>query len=285
MAFVSPKRFVAWFTSLLTALAGAALLASAFLTAERPLQYLHSTAATIAYWFFSLNALLQLPPALSDRAPGIAFASTDGSGRCRSLIHLLPVAGFLPFAVESASLATASTGGARISALLTAILLVIGTVGLLLRLPLLQLPIPLGCAAFAFYLYFERSIPRNATLKLLVSLALLLLALLFLLRLRLSIGIARPRLTIWFIRAAAPYLFSLGVTLALLQGVRTVTYPLATASLLLTILPFYFYIAYLPPTFGLERKSDRDAEERHVPDAAQDGEQDEPQDQQGTGDL
>lgn len=285
MAFVSPKRFTAWLLSLLTALAGAALLTSAFLAAEHPLQYLHSTAATVAYLLFALNALLQLPPALSDCTISAAFAPTDGSGWRKTLIYLLPLAGILPFAIESISLVTASTGGARISALLTAVLFIIGAVGLLLRLPPMQLTIPLGCAAFAFYLYFERVTPRNASLKLLVSLAFLLLALLLLLRLRHALGLARPRLTIWFIRAAAPYLFSLGVMLALLQGARDVAYPLATVSLLLLVLSFYLYMAYLPPTLGFARRSDDAAKKppEHTPSDSR--EPTDPQNRQGTDDL
>lgn len=283
MAFVSPKRFAAWLLSLLTAIVGAALLASAFLSAEHPLQYLHSAAATAAYLLFAIHAVLQLPAALLDRGAASAFASCD-SDRRAAWIHLLPLLGILPFGVECILLVTEATGGARICALLAAILFAVGSIGLLLRIPLLQLPLPMGCAAFAFYLYFERVTPRNASLKLLASLAFLLLALLFLLRLRHALGLARPRLTLWLIRAAAPYLFSLGVALAFLAGARAVAYPLATASLFLVLLSFYFYIAYLPRTSGLVREP-HGTEGRPASVVSDYGEQDEPQDQQGTGDL
>lgn len=284
MAFVSPKRFSAWLLSLLTALSGAALLASAFLSAERPLQYLHSAAATAAYLLFAIHAVLQLPAALLDRGATPAFALRGDGDRRAAWIHLFPLLGILPFEIECFRLATEVVGGARICALFTAILFFVGSIGLLLRTPLLQLPLPMGCAAFAFYLYFERVTPRNASLKLLVSLAFLLLALLFLLRLRHALGIARPRLTLWLIRAAAPYLFSLGVALAFLSGARAVTYPLATASLFLVLLSFCFYIAYLPRTLGLVRKTDS-AEGSPADATSEGGEQDGLQDQQGTGDL
>ena len=134
---------------------------------------------------------------------------------------------------------------------------------------LLRLALPLASVTFSLYLYFDKSVPRNASLKLLVSLSFLLIALLWLLRLREAVGSPRPRLAVYLARAATPLTGALGCALLLLGIVKKAVFVSPTVALCLIFLSFYFYMVFSAPAGGMKGRSGCPADSAaEIPDGA-----------------
>ena len=291
----SPRRFAGWLLSLISFFFCAVFLIAAALTAERPLAYLHGGLWVTALVFVLVNAVLQLPLALSDRDLGTALAGGRSSlPLSQRLAALLATLAALSFAGGNAVLAVCAADAKRIAAnaaemrdstgmCVTAVLacafFLIGAVGLLLecfvdgRHPaaqtLLRLALPLASVTFSLYLYFDKSVPRNASLKLLVSLSFLLIALLWLLRLREAVGNPRPRLAVYLARAATPLTGALGCALLLLGIVKKAVFVSPTVALCLIFLSFYFYMVFSAPAGGMKGRSGCPADSAaEIPDGA-----------------
>lgn len=269
------RRFVGWVVSMIILLVASAFFASAVAASDAPLRYVHGWAFLVSVALFALNAAVQLPLVFSDRGLGDAFeaASPRFVPLAAAVAALL---GALPFSVGCVVLArraenvlrTAITPevihnyrGMLFTAVLAALLFLAGAVGLLLhafvpeRFPaagiILHLPLPIGCAVFSLYLYFDKTTPRNATLKLCVSLAFLLLALLLLLRIRMMVGSPRPRLAVWLARAALPYTVGVGVTLLCLSIAKHLVFVSYVIPAALLFLSFYIFVTIIRPTVGV----------------------------------
>lgn len=277
----SPRRFAGWLLSLISFFFCTAFLIAAALTAERPLAYLHGGLWVTALVFVLVNAVLQLPLALTDRDLDTALAGGRSSlTLSQQLAALLAALATLSFAGGNAVLAIRAADARRIAAnaaemrdstgmCVTAVLacafFLIGTAGLLLECfvdgqhpaaqTLLRLALPLASVAFSLYLYFDKSMPRNASLKLLVSLSFLLIALLWLLRLREAVGNPRPRLAVYLARAATPLTGALGCALLLLGIVKKAVFVSPTVALCLIFLSFYFYMVFSAPAGGMKGRS------------------------------
>ena len=277
----SPRRFAGWLLSLLSFFFCTAFLIATALTAERPLAYLHGGLWVTALVFVLVNAVLQFPLALSDRDLGTALSEGRASSPfAQRLAALLATLAALSFAGGNAVLAVRAADAKRIAAnaaemrdstgmCVTAVLacafFLIGAVGLLLesfvdgRHPaaqtLLRLALPLASVTFSLYLYFDKSVPRNASLKLLVSLSFLLVALLWLLRLREAVGNPRPCLAVYLARAATPLTGALGCALLLLGIVKKAVFVSHTVGLCLIFLSFYFYMVFSAPAGGMKGRS------------------------------
>lgn len=291
----SPRRFAGWLLSLISFFFCTAFLIAAALTAERPLAYLHGGLWVTALVFVLVNAVLQLPLALSDRDLDTALAGGRSSlTLSQRLAALLAALAALSFAGGNAVLAVRAADAKRIAAnaaemrdstgmCVTAVLacafFLIGAAGLLLecfvdgRHPaaqtLLRLALPLASVTFSLYLYFDKSVPRNASLKLLVSLSFLLIALLWLLRLREAVGNPRPRLAVYLARAATPLTGALGCALLLLGIVKKAVFVSPTVALCLIFLSFYFYMVFSAPAGGMKGRSGCPADSAaEIPDGA-----------------
>ena len=278
----SPRRFAGWLLSLISFFFCTAFLMAAALTAERPLAYLHGGLWVTALVFVLVNAVLQLPLALSDRDLDTALAGGRSSlPLSQRLAALLATLAALSFAGGNAVLAVRAADARRIAAnaaemrdstgmCVTAVLacafFLIGAAGLLLECfvdgqhpaaqTLLRLALPLASVTFSLYLYFDKSVPRNASLKLLVSLSFLLIALLWLLRLREAVGNPRPRLAVYLARAATPLTGALGCALLLLGIVKKAVFVSPTVALCLIFLSFYFYMVFSAPAGGMKGHRD-----------------------------
>ncbi len=278
----SPRRFAGRLLSLLSFFFCTAFLMAAALTAERPLAYLHGGLWVTALVSVLVNAVLQLLLAFSDRDLGTALSEGRASSPfVQRLAALLATLATLSFAGGNAVLAVRAAEAKRIAAnaaemrdstgmcvtaVLAGALFLVGAVGLLLecfadgRYPtpqtLLRLALPLASVTFSLYLYFDKSVPRNASLKLLVSLSFLLLALLWLLRLREAVGNPRPRLAVYLTRAATPLIGALGCALLLLGIVKKAVFVSPTVGICLIFLSFYFYMVFSAPAGGIKGHRD-----------------------------
>lgn len=275
-AFDKPRRrFIGWVISMLSFIIGGAFCAAGVAMADAPLRYVHGTAFLTSLILFAANAVIQFPLVFTDRGIGRAFGTASPrfiplAGALAAVFGALPLAGgSVVLAYRAATVLRTATvpevihdhRGMLVTAVLTALLFLVGAAGLLLpvfaprRYPaaevILHLPLPLGCAVFALYLYFDKSTPRNATLKLCVSLAFLLLALLLLLRIRMTVDVPRPRLTTWLARAALPYTAGLGLTLACVFLTDKQIFVTPVIPLALLFLSFYLFIAVIRPTVGI----------------------------------
>ena len=275
-AFDKPRRrFIGWVISMLSFIIGGAFCAAGVATADAPLRYVHGAAFLTSLVLFAANAVIQFPLVFTDRGIGRAFGTASPrfiplAGALAAVFGALPLAGgSAVLAYRAATVLRTATvpevihdhRGMLVTAVLTALLFLVGAVGLLLpvfaprRYPaaevILHLPLPLGCAVFALYLYFDKSTPRNATLKLCVSLAFLLLALLLLLRIRMTVDVPRPRLATWLARAALPYTAGLGLTLACVFLTDKQIFVTPVIPLALLFLSFYLFIAVIRPTVGI----------------------------------
>lgn len=275
-AFDKPRRrFIGWVISMLSFIIGGAFCAAGVAMADAPLRYVHGTAFLTSLILFAANAVIQFPLVFTDRGIGRAFGTASPrfiplAGALAAVFGALPLAGgSAVLAYRAATVLRTATvpevihdhRGMLVTAVLTALLFLAGAVGLLLpvfaprRYPaaevILHLPLPLGCAVFALYLYFDKSTPRNATLKLCVSLAFLLLALLLLLRIRMTVDVPRPRLATWLARAALPYTAGLGLTLACVFLTDKQIFVTPVIPLALLFLSFYLFIAVIRPTVGI----------------------------------
>lgn len=269
------RRFIGWVISMLSFIIGGAFCAAGVAMADAPLRYVHGTAFLTSLVLFAANAVIQFPLVFTDRGIGRAFGTASPrfiplAGALAAVFGALPLAGgSVVLAYRAATVLRTATvpevihdhRGMLVTAVLTALLFLVGAVGLLLpvfaprRYPaaevILHLPLPLGCAAFALYLYFDKSTPRNATLKLCVSLAFLLLALLLLLRIRMTVDVPRPRLATWLARAALPYTVGLGLTLVCVFLTDKQIFVTPVIPLALLFLSFYLFIAVIRPTVGI----------------------------------
>ena len=288
----SPRRFAGWLLSLISFFFCTAFLMAAALTAERPLAYLHGGLWVTALVFVLVNAVLQLPLALSDRDLDTALAGGRSSlPLSQRLAALLATLAALSFAGGNAVLAVRAADARRIAAnaaemrdstgmCVTAVLacafFLIGAAGLLLECfvdgqhpaaqTLLRLALPLASVTFSLYLYFDKSVPRNASLKLLVSLSFLLIALLWL---REAVGNPRPRLAVYLARAATPLTGALGCALLLLGIVKKAVFVSPTVALCLIFLSFYFYMVFSAPAGGMKGRSGCPADSAaEIPDGA-----------------
>lgn len=275
-AFDKPRRrFIGWVISMLSFIIGGAFCAAGVAMADAPLRYVHGAAFLTSLVLFAANAVIQFPLVFTDRGIGRAFRTASPrfiplAGALAAVFGALPLAGgSAVLAYRAATVLRTATvpevihdhRGMLVTAVLTALLFLVGAVGLLLpvfaprRYPaaevILHLPLPLGCAVFALYLYFDKSTPRNATLKLCVSLAFLLLALLLLLRIRMTVDVPRPRLATWLARAALPYTAGLGLTLACVFLTDKQIFVTPVIPLALLFLSFYLFIAVIRPTVGI----------------------------------
>lgn len=291
----SPRRFAGWLLSLISFFFCTAFLIAAALTAEHPLAYLHGGLWITALVFVLVNAVLQLPLALSDRDLDTALAGGRSSlTLSQRLAALLATLAALSFAGGNAVLAVRVADARRIAAnaaemrdstgmCVTAVLacafFLIGAAGLVLECfvdgqhpaaqTLLRLALPLASVTFSLYLYFDKSVPRNASLKLLVSLSFLLIALLWLLRLREAVGNPRPRLAVYLARAATPLTGALGCALLLLGIVKKAVFVSPTVALCLIFLSFYFYMVFSAPAGGMKGRSGCPADSAaEIPDEA-----------------
>lgn len=275
-AFDKPRRrFIGWVISMLSFIIGGAFCAAGVAMADAPLRYVHGAAFLTSLVLFAANAVVQFPLVFTDRGIGRAFGTASPrfiplAGALAAVFGALPLAGgSAVLAYRAATVLRTATvpevihdhRGMLVTAVLTALLFLVGAVGLLLpvfaprRYPaaevILHLPLPLGCAVFALYLYFDKSTPRNATLKLCVSLAFLLLALLLLLRIRMTVDVPRPRLATWLARAALPYTAGLGLTLVCVFLTDKQIFVTPVIPLALLFLSFYLFIAVIRPTVGI----------------------------------
>lgn len=269
------RRFIGWVISMLSFIIGGAFCAAGVAMADAPLRYVHGAAFLTSLVLFAANAVIQFPLVFTDRGIGGAFRTASPrfiplAGALAAVFGALPLAGGSAVLAHRAAtvLRTATVPevihdhrGMLVTAVLTALLFLVGAVGFLLpvfaprRYPaaevILHLPLPLGCAVFALYLYFDKSTPRNATPKLCVSLAFLLLALLLLLRIRMTVDVPRPRLATWLARAALPYTAGLGLTLACVFLTDKQIFVTPVIPLALLSLSFYLFIAVIRPTVGI----------------------------------
>lgn len=270
------RRLVGFLLSLAAFFVGTAFLTAAVLTAARPLYYLHGWAWITAVVVFLVNAAMQLPLALTDRTLGDDLRARQSqpspvgstvAALAAAIGALLLAGGAAVLAVRAGDVLRTATGtdvvstgrGMMVTAICTVVLLLAGAAGLLLSAlapgfcpaaaTILHLPLPLGCVLFALYLYFDKSTPRNGTLKLCVSLALLLLALLFLLRIRRLIGTDKPRLALWLARATLPYTGALSISLVCLRIFRGASFVSLTIPLFIGFLSFYFYSVFSAPGY------------------------------------
>lgn len=275
-AFDKPRRrFIGWVISMLSFIIGGAFCAAGVAMADAPLRYVHGAAFLTSLVLFAANAVVQFPLVFTDRGIGRAFGTASPrfippAGALAAVFGALPLAGgSAVLAYRAATVLRTATvpevihdhRGMLVTAVLTALLFLVGAVGLLLpvfaprRYPaaevILHLPLPLGCAVFALYLYFDKSTPRNATLKLCVSLAFLLLAFLLLLRIRMTVDVPRPHLATWLARAALPYTAGLGLTLVCVFLTDKQIFVTPVIPLALLFLSFYLFIAVIRPTVGI----------------------------------
>ena len=267
------------------------------LSADRPLTYLHGGMWVAALVFALVNAALELPLTLTDHDLGTALSEgRTGSPFAQRLTSLLAALASLSFAGGNAVLALRAAEAGRIAAnaaekrdstgmcvtaILACVFFLLGAVGLLFecftdgRYPaaqaLLRMALPLASVTFSLYLYFDKSVPRNASLKLLVSLSYLLLALLWLLRLRETVGNPRPRLAVYLARAATPLTGALGAALLLLGILKKAVFVSPTVSPCLIFLSFYFYMVFSAPAGSMKRRCSCSADcTSDIPDDADD---------------
>ena len=294
------RRLIGWVISFLIFCFGFAFLAGALLSAERPLFYLHGWSWATALSVFLGNVLLQLPLVFTDHGLGEVLAErrrspafSDHLARFFAAVGALTLAGgavVLAFRAKDALRTAGTPAEVRdytamcITAALVGTLLLAGSIGLCLRCfalgrfpaaeVVLHLPLPLACVGFSLYLYFDKSVPRNATLKLAVSLAFLLLALLLLLRIREMVGSPRPRLAVYLARAAVPYTGALSLVLLFLFIVRKEVFVSFTICLFLAFLSFYFYMIFLVPTIGVSERYSNLTDADDEPDSTDSGTRD-----------
>lgn len=295
------RRFIASLISLTVFCVAALLFTCGFLLAERPLRYMHGGLWAAALVLLLVNALLQFPLTLTDRRLDACIAVRRRSGKAIDTVAplvaaigtLTLVGGAFTLAlragqalrVTSVAADVRDYTGMCVTAALTGILLLIGAIGLCLRCfargrypaaeILLHLPLPLGCVTFSLYLYFDKSVPRNASLKQATSLAFLLLSLLLLLCIRELVGAPRPLLAVLLARAAVPYTGALAIGLFFLGILRKQVLVSFAVCLFLAFLSFYIYIVFLTPTAGFMQGHPRtgngaagaDAKAHGTPDA------------------
>lgn len=251
-----PLALAAFFTSLAAFILCALFLTVVGILSDHPLTYL-SGGFWIAFCvILVLNAVSQIPMTVLSR--GLAtLPPTPGRA---ALAGILAAAASLAHSVGTVYLAVVSAGAPRITLLLAALFSLIGAVGLALRAVfpgkyptaevLTLLPLPLSCVSYALYLYFETTIPKNGSLKLLVSLCFLALALYLITDIRRSVGEPRPRLSLFLARAAAPLLASVSFSALYWKIFRGVSAFGATAYVFLAAFAFYMFLVTCVPTLG-----------------------------------
>ena len=247
-----PPLFLGSLLSLLAFVAGAALLSAACLVASSPLSYLTSGAWTAFCVVTIVQIVLQAALLPVTRSLGELPCAKGGT----SLVSVLAALALLALAASMVVVGVRGTGISRVFPLLIALFSLVSTVGFALRAVyrgkypsveiLTRLALPIACVFFALFLYFEKSIPRNASWKLLLSLCFLFLALWLIADIRYEVGNPKPRLYHLIGRVTAPLLGAVVVASIFLKAGRGLAYLPATVYILFAVFFLYIILNHLP---------------------------------------
>lgn len=271
---ICPSLFVGSLLSLLAFLAGAALLSAACLVASSPLSYLTSGVWTAFCVVTIVQILLQAALLPVTRSLGELPRAKGGT----SLVSALAALSLLALAASMVVVGVRGEGVSRVFPFLIALFSLVSTVGFALRAVyrgkypsveiLTRLALPLACVLFALYLYFETSIPRNASWKLLLSLCFLFLALWLTADIRYEVGNPKPRLYHLLGRVTAPLLGAVVVASIFLKAGRGLSYLPATVYILFAVFFLYIIVYHLPASGISFEKVSADGDEMDAPDFA-----------------
>lgn len=264
--------FLGSLLSLLAFLAGAALLSAACLVASSPLSYLTSGAWTAFCVVTIVQIVLQAALLPVARSLGELPRAKGGT----SLVSALAALALLALAASMVVVGVRGTGVSRVFPLLIALFSLVSTVGFALRAVyrgkypsveiLTRLALPIACVFFALFLYFEKSIPRNASWKLLLSLCFLFLALWLIADIRYEVGNPKPRLYHLIGRVTAPLLGAVVVASVFLKAGRGLAYLPATVYILFAVFFLYIILNHLPASGVSLEKDSSDGDETGAPD-------------------
>lgn len=251
-----PRALAAFAVSFITFLLSSLLLTLACILTDRPLFYLGGGAWIAFCILLALNAACQIPLTLISRD---LAARRPTPGRA-AFAGILAALASLAFSIGSVYRAFTASGVVRIPLLVTALFALIGAVGLALHAvypgayPTVEVltlsPLPLSCVSYVLSLYFETSVPKNGSLKLLLSLCFILLAVYLVTGIRRTIGEPRPRLSLFLARTAAPLLASVAFAALFLKIFRGLSLFGATAYVFLAVFSFYMFIVSCVPALG-----------------------------------
>lgn len=269
---ICPSLFLGSLFSLLAFLAGAALLSAACLVSSSPLSYLTSGAWTAFCVVTVVHIVLQAALLPVARTLGDLPRAKGGT----SLVSALAALSLLALAASMIVVGVRGEGVSRVFPFLIALFSLVSTVGFALRAVyrgkypsveiLTRLALPLACVLFALYLYFEKSIVRNASWKLLLSLCFLFLALWLTADIRYEVGNPKPRLYHLLGRVTAPLLGAVVVASVVLKAGRGLSYLPATVYILFAVF-FLYIIVYQLPASGISfEKDSADGDETDAPD-------------------
>lgn len=269
---ICPSLFVGSLLSLLAFVAGAALLSAACLVASSPLSYLTSGVWTAFCVVTIVHILLQAALLPVTRTLGELPRAKVGT----SLVSALAALSLLALAASMIVVGVRGTGVSRVFPLLIALFSLVSTVGFALRAVyrgkypsveiLTSLALPLACVLFALYLYFEKSIPRNASWKLVLSLCFLFLALWLTADIRYEVGNPKPRLYHLLGRVTAPLLGAVAVASVVLGAGRGLSYLPATVYILFAVFFLYIIVNHLPASGISFERAPADGDESGAPD-------------------
>lgn len=269
---ICPSLFLGSLFSLLAFLAGAALLSVACLVSSSPLSYLTSGAWTAFCVVTIVHIVLQAALLPVTRTLGDLPRAKGGT----SLVSALAALSLLALAASMIVVGVRGEGVSRVFPFLIALFSLVSTVGFALRAVyrgkypsveiLTRLALPLACVLFALYLYFEKSIVRNASWKLVLSLCFLFLALWLTVDIRYEVGNPKPRLYHLLGRVTAPLLGAVVIASVVLKAGRSLSYLPATVYILFAVFFLYIIVYHLPASGISFEKDSADDDETDAPD-------------------